>query len=90
MRPDRPDHHCQQHTTGGDRGAGSQGPGGRDGFRQTNLHPHFRGFQIHPSMFGRIMGDRVRACFVSVDTNAESHVSQQITILLASASEISV
>jgi len=37
-----------------------------------------------PSMFARIMGDRVRTIFVSVDKSADmSHVSQQITILLA-------
>ncbi len=44
-----------------------------------------------PSMFGRIMGDRVRTIFVSVDTNADmSHVSQQITILLAKRHNVSL
>jgi putative ABC transport system permease protein len=37
-----------------------------------------------PSMFARIMGDRVRTIFVSVDSSADmDHVSQQIKILLA-------
>jgi len=44
-----------------------------------------------PSMFARIMGDRVRTIFVSVDTNADmSHVSQQISILLAKRHNVSL
>ena len=37
-----------------------------------------------PSMFARIMGDHVREIYVSVDSSSDmSHVSQQISILLA-------
>jgi putative ABC transport system permease protein len=44
-----------------------------------------------PSMFGRIMGDRVRTIFVSVDKNAKmDDVIQQITILLANRHKVSL